>query len=684
MLSILALATLAATPFTAEDLVALHRVSDPQVSPDGRHVAYVIRETDLAANRGRTDLWLLDLGARDAAPRRLTQDPASDSSPRWAADGRSLYFLSTRSGSSQVWRLLLDGGEPLAVTQLPEDVGTFRLSPDGKRIVFSMRVAPAKPAGAGQDAAAGAPSPDRASASGMLFDRLFIRHWDTWSDGSRSHLFSATLEPAGGIGTPVDLSQGLDGDVPSKPFGGDEEYAISPDGRRVVFSVRIAGRTEAWSTNFDLYEARIDGSAPPANLTAANAAWDTQPVFLGNGDLAYLAMDRPGFEADRFQIVVRDAKRGIAKSITAGWDRSVSRLGVTADGRRLLATADDTGQHALFAIDPSTGKPTKLVGEGYVDGYSAARAGVVYSWASLGAPADLWYLPDGGEPARLTSVNAARLAARTLGDYAQFSFRGWNDEIVHGYVMKPAGFVPGRKYPIAFIVHGGPQSSYGNGWSYRWNPQVYAGHGYGVVFIDFHGSTGYGQAFTDSISGDWGGKPLVDLQKGLAAAIADFDWLDGERACSLGASYGGYMQNWIAGNWPDRFRCIVNHDGIFDNRSMYYSTEELWFPEWENGGPYFENPATYERWDPSRFVQHWRTPMLVIHGAKDYRVPDTQGIATFTALQRRGIESKLLYFPDENHWVLKPVNSLQWHATVLDWLDAHLREDAARQARAGG
>jgi dipeptidyl aminopeptidase/acylaminoacyl peptidase len=657
------LAALAATPFTAADLVSLNRVSDPQASPDGRLVAYVVRETDLGANRGRSDLWLIDLGAPGAAARRLTQNPANDTSPRWAADGKALYFLSTRSGSSQVWRLALAGGDPVAVTALPQDVESFKVSPAGDRIVFSMAVKPPSKPGD----AAGATG----KASGQLHDRLFVRHWDTWADGSRSHLFSAKLAADGLAGTPVDLSASLDGDVPSKPFGGDEDYAISPDGRRVVFSVRIAGRTEPWSTNFDLYETGIDGGTP-ANLTAANPAWDAQPVFLANGDLAYLAMERPGFEADRFHVVVRNAKDGVARPLTLAWDRSVARLGVTRDGRRLLATADDVGQHSLSSIDPASGAVQRLVGEGYVDGYAAASGGIVFSWANLGTPADLWLLKAGGKPTRLTSANGTLLAARTLGAFEQFSFKGANDETVYGYVMKPAGFEAGRKYPVAFLVHGGPQSSFANAWSYRWNPQAYAGRGYAVVFIDFHGSTGYGQAFTDSISGDWGGKPLVDLQKGLDTALAKYDWLDGERACSLGASYGGYMQNWIAGNWPDRFRCIVNHDGIFDNRAMYYSTEELWFPEWEFGGPYFARPELYDKWDPSRFVGKWRTPMLVIHGGKDYRVPDTQGLATFTALQRRGIESKLLYFPDENHWVLKPQNSLQWHAVVLDWLDAHL------------
>lgn len=474
------LAALAAAPFTATDLVSLARVSDPQVSPDGRFVAYVLRETDLEANRGRSDLWLADLDAPGAAPRRLTRDPANDTSPRWAPDGRAIFFLSARSGSSQVWRLPLAGGDAAAVTSLPQDVDSFKVSPVGDRLVFSMAVKP--PSKAGEAAL------EQDKGNGQLYDKLFVRHWDTWADGSRSHLFSARLEAGRLADTPIDLSASLDGDVPSKPFGGDEEYAISPDGKRVVFSLRVAGRTEPWSTNFDLYEIGIDGGAM-RNLTAANPAWDTRPVFLANGDLAWLAMERPGFESDRFHVVLRSAQSGVARPLTLAWDRSVADLGASRDGKHLLATADDMGQHALFAIDPASGKVRKLIGEGQVDGFAPARGGTVFAWANLAAPADLWYLRDGGKPVQLTRANGALLAARSMGAFEQFSFPGWNDETVHGYVMKPANFDPARKYPIAFLVHGGPQSSFANGWGYRWNPQAYAGRGYAVVFIDFHGST---------------------------------------------------------------------------------------------------------------------------------------------------------------------------------------------------
>ena len=673
MLAALALAPAAAraAPLSPEDLVMLRRVSDPQTSPDGRYVAFVERETDMQANRGRTALWLLDLKNGAAPPQRLTELKDNASSPRWSPDSRALFFLSSHSGTAQVWHLALGNSEARRVTDYPLDVGALKVSPRGDMLALSMEVFPDCDSLECTKERLEARSKDK--ASGRSYERLFIRHWDTWSTGTRSHLFSARLAPDGTAATPVDVSRGFDADIPGKPFGGDEDFAFSPDGRTLVFSARIAGSSEPWSTNFDLFQAPADGSAAPVNLTASNPAWDAQPVFLANGDLAWLAQERPGFESDRFHIVIRSARDGSVRPLTGAWDRSVARLGATRDGKWLLASADDIGQRKLFRVDPKTGVRFELVADGEVDDYSATRTDVVLARAGLGGPDDLYEVPvKGGALKRLTEANRDVLGARTLSEYEQFSFKGWNEETVHGYVVKPYGFEPGKRFPVAFVVHGGPQASFQNIWTYRWNAQTFAGGGYGVVMIDFHGSPGYGQAFTDSISRDWGGKPLVDLQKGLAAALEKYPWLAGERVCALGASYGGFMMNWIEGNWPERFRCIVNHDGVFDQRMMYYSTEELWFPEWEFGGPYYQNPDGYERVNPADFVSKWRTPMLVIHGEQDFRIPYSQGIGAFTSLQRRGIESKLLIFPDENHWVLKPANSVQWYHAVLGWLDSHL------------
>ena len=659
------------TPFGVQDLVRLARISEAEVSPDGKRVAYTLRTTDMDADKGRTAIWIIDTRKRNAAPARLTPLEKNSNSPAWSGDGRSLYFLSNHSGSMQVWRVVT-GGEPKQVTDLPLDVGSFRVSAGGDRLLVTVEVF--------ADCATFACTKERLDAAahdhehGVLYDRLFVRHWDTWSDGRRSQLFSIPLDPSGAAaGSPVNLTAGIDGDVPGKPFGGREDYAISADGQQVAFSVR-AVREEAWSTNFDIYLVPAAGGTA-RNLTADNPASDVQPAFSPDGkQLAYLAMERPGFEADRLQLVLLDLKTGGKRPLTRGWDRSIGAFQWSRDGKMLFATADHLGQRPLWSIDAATGRAAAITGDGDVEGLSVAAKEVFYTQSSLGSPADLYSVGfDGGKARQLTHVNQNELAARRLGEYQQFNFAGAGGDNVFGYVVKPANFKRDQKYPVALLIHGGPQGSMANVWHWRWNAQVFAGAGYGVVMIDFHGSTGYGQAFTDSISGDWGGKPLEDLKIGLATAVRQFPWLDGDDACALGGSYGGFMINWIAGQWPDRFKCLISHDGIFDQRSMYYSTEELWFPEWENGGPEYANPAGYAKFNPADDVARWKTPMLVIHGQLDYRVPYTQGLALFTALQRRGVPSEFLYFPDENHWVLKPANSIQWYDTVLGWMNRWTR-----------
>jgi dipeptidyl aminopeptidase/acylaminoacyl peptidase len=667
-------ATAAQRGFTVEDLVTMERVGSPAVSPDGNRIVYTVRTTDMGKNRGHTDLYLVDLRAANPVPQRLTSDTASSTDPEWSPNGDAIYFISSRSGSGQVWRMPAAGGEAVRVTDLPLDVDAFRIAPAGDRMLLSMAVF--------RDCAdlactkARLDAQEKNKASGKVYDRLFVRHWDTWSDGRNAVLYSAPLDSSGRVsGTPVSLSGSLDGDVPSKPFGDREEFRFSPDGKTVVFSVRIAGKTEAWSTNFDLYSVPATGGTP-RNLTADNNAWDTKGVFSPDGrTLAYLAMTRPGFEADRYHIVLLDPATGKKRNVAESWDRSPGSIQWTADGKTLVVDAEDIGQHRLFAIDVASGKVRPLTDKGAIGGFDVRGDTVAFTQANLASGAQLFSMQLGrGKPMQLTHVNEDRLADVRWGEYEQFSFKGANGDTVYGHVMKPWNYEPGKKYPIAFLVHGGPQGSFGNGWSYRWNPQVYAGAGYATVFIDFHGSTGYGQKFTDAISGDWGGKPLEDLKKGLAAAVAKYDWLDRSHACALGASYGGYMMNWIEGNWPDGFTCIVNHDGVFDTRGMAYSTEEQWFTDWENGGPYFSVPENHERFNPVLHVNKWKTPMLVVQGDLDFRIPTAQGLSTFTALQRRNIESKLLVFPDENHWVLKPANSVLWHHTVIGWLDAHLKQ----------
>lgn len=654
-------------PFGVRDLLGMDRISDHQVSPDGKTVVFVRRVTDLKEDRGRTDLW--SIPAQGGSPRRLTTDPGSDFNPRISADGETLYFLSSRSGSVQVWSMPLQGGEPTQVTDHPVSLGNLTLSPTGDAMAFSADVWVDCP-----DLACTAERLEQEAAdprTGRVYDRLFVRHWDTYKDGRRSHLF---VQPIAG-GPPVDVTQGVDGDVPTKPFGGAEDFAFSPDGKDIVYTVRLAGTTEPWSTNFDLYAVPSSGGTARL-LTADNPAWDAHPVFSPDGKtLAFASMKRPGYEADKFTIRTMAWPDGEPKAITQHWDRSASSFTFDAKGTSLLVIAQNFGQRSLFQVPLDPGAEiSELVHAGTLGGAVPMGDRILFAKHDLTHPTELYTAArTGGDVMQLTHINDAKVEAAHMGEPEQFSFQGAGGDTVYGYVVKPADFDPSQTYPIAFLIHGGPQGSFGNMFHYRWNAQTYAGAGYGVVMIDFHGSTGYGQAFTDAIGDDWGGKPLTDLKKGLAHATKSYPWLQADNACALGASYGGFMINWIASQWPDRFKCLVNHDGVFDARIMYYATEELWFPEWEHRGPYYEKPKAHEKHNPVLYVDQWRTPMLVVQGALDYRVPEDQGLGTFTALQRRGVESKLLFFPDENHWVLKPNNSLQWHEVVFDWLDRHTR-----------
>lgn len=649
--------------FTVHDMLAMDRISDPQVSVKG-DVVFVIRKTDLEANRGRTDLWLMKKDGADL--KQLTFHEAGDFSPVWSPDGACVYFLSSRSGSVQIWKIGLQGGEPEQITDLPLDAGMLKVSPDGKWFCVSMDVFPGQSV---KETVQALEAKKQSKSTGVLYKKNFVRHWDVWKDGRRSHLF---ILPVAG-GTPVDVMQAMDADCPTKPWGGSEEVAFTPDSKGLVFTARDAGAKEAWSTNFDLFYTPADGSRSPEKITD-NAAWDTQPVFSPDGrTLAYLSMKIPDYESDRYRIVLRDwhgSKAGEARWLTEDWDRSPRSIVWASDGRTLYTHADDIGQRSLFAVDTESGKVRKMMGQGTVRSPRLAGDRILFGRDHLKSPVELYtILPDGSGLKQITAVNKQRLAAVRMGEPEQFTFKGWGDEIVYAYLVKPVDFDAGRKYPVAFLIHGGPQGSFGNDFHYRWNPQAYAGAGYAAVMVDFHGSTGYGQGFTDAIHNDWGGKPLEDLKKGLAAALKKYPWLDGDRVAALGASYGGYMINWIAGQWPDRFCCLVNHDGNVDTRMAYFDTEELWFPEWDHAGTPWEHPDHFEKHNPMNFIQNWKTPMLVVHGEHDYRVPVTQGIATFNALQRRGIPSQFLYFPDENHWVLKPGNSIQWHETVIRWLD---------------
>jgi len=655
-------------PFTARDLLAMHRIVELDPSPDRTALAFIVRTVDLASDRFRSDLWLLP--AMGGEPRPLTSGPASEHNPTFAPDGRSVFFLAADRGDVQIFQVGLDAGSsPVQISQLPVPVSNLQLTPSGRTLLFTAEVFVDCP-----DLACTKQrlrERDESPKTGVLHEQMFVRHWDRDEDGRRSHLFALTL----GASTPTDLTFGLDADVPPPPFSGREEFTISPNGEFVVFTAREAGRGAAWSTNLDLFAVPLAGG-PLRRLTGDNPAADVHPRFSPDGrTLAWLAMARPGYESDQraLHVAAWDASApdplGPPQRIAAAWDRSIDEFVFDPGGQRVLATAANLGQHSLFELTLPSGEVRERMRDGTVSNLVSWGEDAVFLRQDLQHPAEVhqWSRAQDRVIAR-THLNDRTIAAAQMGAGEPFEFVGAKGDRVHGYVVTPANFDPTQRYPVAFLIHGGPQGSFGNMFHYRWNPQTYAGAGYAVVMIDFHGSTGYGQAFMDSIRRDWGGKPLEDLKRGLAHALQRYPWLDPDRICALGASYGGFMVNWIESEWPDRFRCLVNHDGVFDHRMMYFSTDELWFPEWEQGGAYFDVPRNHERHNPADRVHRWSTPMLVIHGALDYRVPLTQGLATFAALQRRGIPSQLLVFPNENHWVLRPHNSLQWHETVEAWL----------------
>ncbi|WP_379922964.1 prolyl oligopeptidase family serine peptidase [Erythrobacter sp. R86502] len=684
---------LTAPPMSDQDLVTLPRLGAPAVNAAGTLAVYSVTVTDPESLDRTPSHYLRDLTKPGADAIALNLGMQA-SGLTFGADGH-LYFLSSEhpdasaAPRTRLWRAALaaDGmpGTPQIVADMPDAaIAGFKLSPNGNAVALWGEVARTCPTFGCADAS---PQHLPGPGTGRLYDAKdgFVRHWDRWATpGTHNRIFTFPLKDgvAVGQGVPadgIDPATGITADTPTMPFGGAEELAFSPDGTVLYFTARLANAAEPTSTNLDIYAADLTG-APPRLLTAGNQATDTTPVPSPDGRyLAWLAMARPTYEADKLAVQLLDLKTGEMRNLTETTDLSFGSLAWEADGKHLIATAQKVLDTPAFRIDTKTGKVTEL---NLMAGNEAHIAnlvplpggGALFTRDSLGNPAEL-FLSDGmGQARPITDVATTRMGGLASIVTRRFSFAGAEGDTVWGQITRLAD----QEGPIPAIlyIHGGPQGSFNDSWSTRWNPRVLASQGYAVISIDFHGSTGYGQAFTDSIRGDWGGKPLEDLRKGMEAALALDNRIDGDRACAMGASYGGFMVNWIAGQWPDRFDCIVQHDGLFDMRSFYYSTEELWFPRWDFGGSYEEQRDTYERWNPVNFVSNWKTPMLVVTGEQDFRVPYTQGLQSFTALQERGIPAQLLVFPDENHWVLGARNSLQWHRTVFDWLGRWLTKDA--------
>jgi len=647
-------------PFEFKDLIGMHRLSGPVCSPDGQWVAYVSRVYSLEKNGSNSDIRLVSTdGRKDFA---LTSSPAQDWNPCWLPAGDRIAFLSTRSGSAQIWTIPTGGGEARQLTDFKVGLDNLSISPAGTHLAFTAEVYPdSSMEKTAETDASKAEDPVQA----RIYTSLLFRHWDTWEDGKRSHVF---VMPVAG-GEPLDLMSGVDADCPIRPFGGGEQIAWSPDGDELCLTIKLA-ENPAFSTDVDLYTTSIEGGGLTC-ITEENPAWDTTPAYSKDGRrIAYLAMERAGYESDRFGIVLHDRERGEKRRLAANWDRSAGSLTWSHDDELLFVTAGDNARQPIYSVELASGEVTKLVPGHFNSGVDLSPdSELIFCQDSLTAPAEVFAArQDGTNVRRLTHVNDERVEAARMSQPEDFWFEGAGGDQVHSFLLKPVDFEPGETYPLALMVHGGPQGAWNDHFHYRWNPQIYAGAGYVVLAINFHGSTSFGQAFCDSIRGDWGGKPFQDLMLGVDAALAEFDFIDADRMGALGASYGGYQINWMAGH-TDRFKALICHDGNLDERAAYFMTEELWFPEWDHEGVPWENPESYEKHNPVNFVQNWKTPMLVIHGALDYRVVDTSGLASFTALQRLGIPSKLLYFPDENHWVLKPRNSQLWHHEVVGWLD---------------
>jgi dipeptidyl aminopeptidase/acylaminoacyl peptidase len=644
-------------PIGVDSFLALKSVGDPQLSPDGATVAFTIATPSLTDNRNVSRIWLVPTAGGPARP--FSGGPGTDYAPRWSPDGTSLAFISTRGGSAQVWRASLMGGDATPLTSLENGVNDFVWMPDGTAVVASSDIK--WPADQEIDRRNGT-----FPTGARIWTELFYRHWNEWRAGMRQHVFRV---PIGG-GPAIDLTP-IDHDVPTLALGGSD-IAVSPSGEvAVTFN---PDSVVATSTNNDLF---LLGQGRPAPLTTSRAN-DHSPTFSPDGrTIAYLAMATPGFEADRTQLMLLDRTTGTRRSLTANWDVSVQSLAWTPDGRSLVVEVEERGTHPIYRIDAASGSRTLVVSGGQNGAMRVTPDGktLVFLRQSATQPPEIHAVGLDGQGLRaVTAVNAAALAGLDLAPLEPFGFVGAQKDSVFGWILKPPGFDPARKYPMLYLVHGGPQGAWLDSWSARWNYHMFASRGYVVAAVNFHGSTGYGQAFTNSITRNWGGAPFEDLMKGLDR-LAAMPFVDSTRIGAAGASYGGYMIFWLAGH-TNRFKMLVAHDGVFNPLSMAGTTEELWFPHWEFGGTPTgrESRALMQKWSPEAAAANWQTPMLVVHGQQDFRVDVSEGYQAFTALKLKGIPAKFLYFPDEGHWVLKPRNRRIWWGVVLDWADSYLKK----------
>jgi dipeptidyl aminopeptidase/acylaminoacyl peptidase len=704
--------------FTFEDMMKLKRAGDPQPSPDGKWVLFSAVDVDLTANKNTSHIWIVPLAG--GQEREIIPDQDGDR-PRWRPDGTGFAFVSTKEGGSQIWFAEIDNSagtvtRKYLVTEIATEANGELWSPNGKFLIFTSDVYPDCD-GQPDEAACNARKVDDANKSkvkALTFDHLLYRHWNAYKEGKRSHIFQVSvfgLVPRGNAGPPYhqiyrDLTPG-DYDAPVFSLGGQDNYAFSPDGQEVCYTSNH-DKVEATSTNNDLWIVPVDpgkGGTPvaPRNITAGNPASDSTPLYSPDGKyIAYRAQERPGYESDRFRLMLYDRQTGQKHNLTENFDRWVGTIAWDPASKVIYFSSENQGESPIYKVALNGSDEIREIAAGFdgdisvVDGgkellytrMTIARPSEIYTSSSsipnnkgciaekLGPPGIAAYdVPDCAltKATPLTHLNDAVLSQVAMSPLESFSFLGAKGDKVQGFIIRPPTFDPRHIYPVKFLIHGGPQGAWGDDWSYRWNPELFAANGYVVVMINFHGSTGYGQNFVNAINGDWGGAPFEDLMKGLDYVEKNYSYVDKNRECALGASYGGYMANWILGH-TERFKCIVSHDGMFDTVSAWGTTEELWFNDWEFKGTPYSNPEIYEKWSPRNAAKNFKTPTLVIHGQLDYRLDVSEGLQLFDTLQVMGVPSKMLYFPDEGHWVLKPQNSELWYKTVNDWVEEWIRK----------
>ncbi|HEY9401987.1 MAG TPA: S9 family peptidase, partial [Pyrinomonadaceae bacterium] len=656
-------------PLTIDDLLKVRRVGDPQLSPDGRLVAYQISDPDKAANRSRTHIYLIPV--EGGQPVQLTTGDTSASSPRWSPDGKRIAFV--RGG--QIHTMDATGGDVKKITSISTGAGDPVWSPDGRWLAFVSDIYPTC-----ADDACNQKRDAEAEASKVkakVIDRLLYRHWASWKDGKRTHVFVVSSDG----GAARDLTPG-DFDAPPFSLGGPTDYAFSPDSRELAFA-RNTEKVEATSTNNDIFIVPLAGGEPQ-RITGDNKGSDQSPVYSPDGRyLAYRSQATAGFESARWRLMLYDRQTKKTRELTSKFDAYVEGFTFAPDGKHIYFVSGERGRHPIFMVSTEGDHLMKVL-DGFNDDLKISADGktLVFTRTSATLPTEIFRARlldpmrvDTNTVAQVTKTNDAYLAGFGLTPAEELTWEGGGGTKVSGWLIKPANFSAGKKYPLVVLIHGGPQGAWNDAWSYRWNPQIFASAGYMVFMPNPRGSTGFGQQFTDEISGDWAGKVYTDIMNGVAQVASRPD-VDRERVGAAGGSYGGYMVNWILGHNDDprvRFKALVSHAGVFNLVSMYGVTEELWFPEWEFKGTPWDNPELYTRWSPHLHAKNFKTPTLVTHGEIDFRVPIDQGLQLFTALQKQNVESKLVYFPDEGHWILKPANSEHWYSSVLAWLGKHLQ-----------